>query len=130
MGRSLEKLGCRPWAHHPRVEMIQGDVLNRESLDRAAEGCRAAYYLVHSMIAQKKKYVEANRMAARNMVAAASAADHEKIIYLGGLADYQQGHLSRHLQSRLEVAKILQSGSVPATHLRAPIILGSGSASF
>ncbi|MBW2443957.1 MAG: NAD(P)H-binding protein, partial [Deltaproteobacteria bacterium] len=46
MGRSLEKVGCRPWAGHRRVELVQGDVLDLESLKRAASGCRAAYYLV------------------------------------------------------------------------------------
>lgn len=130
MGRSLEKLDCRPWARHPRVDLIQGDALDRESVDRAVEGCRAAFYLVHSMIAQKKKYVEADRLAARSMMEAAAARGLEKIIYLGGLAESPRNQLSRHLQSRLEVAEILQSGPVPVTHLRAPIILGSGSASF
>ena len=74
MGRSLEKIGCRPWSHHERVELVQGDVLDAESLKKAAEGCRAAYYLVHSMIAQNEKFVEADRKAARYMVEAAAAA--------------------------------------------------------
>lgn len=130
MGRSLEKLGCRPWARLQQIELVQGDVLDRGSLEKACRGCRAAYYLVHSMIAQKKKYVEADRQAARNMVAAAAAAGLERMIYLGGLAEARNAPLSRHLQSRLEVADILQSGPVPATDLRAPMILGSGSASF
>jgi uncharacterized protein YbjT (DUF2867 family) len=74
MGRNLGKMGCRPWAGHSQVELVQGDVLDLESLKQAACGCRAAYYLVHSMIAQKEKFVEADRRAARNMVAAATAA--------------------------------------------------------
>jgi uncharacterized protein YbjT (DUF2867 family) len=130
MGRSLEKIGCRPWAGHERVELVQGDVLDLESLKRAASDCRAAYYLVHSMIAQREKFVEADRRAARNMVAAAETAGLERIIYLGGLAEATQGPLSKHLNSRIEVADILQSGQVPTTDLRAPMILGSGSASF
>lgn len=130
MGRNLEKLGCRPWAHHERVELVQGDVLDLESLTKAAAGCWAAYYLVHSMIAQKEKFVEADRRAAHNMVKAAATAGLERIIYLGGLAEAKQGALSKHLQSRIEVAEILQSGPVPTTDLRAPMILGSGSASF
>ena len=77
MGRSLDKLGCRPWAHHPRIEMARGDVLDRDSLQQATTGCETAYYLVHSMIAQKSKFVEADRQAARNMVAAAAAAGRE-----------------------------------------------------
>ena len=130
MGRTLEKLGCRPWAHHDRVELVQGDVLDRESLIKAASGCRAAYYLVHSMIAQKEKFVEADRRAARNMADAADSAGLERIIYLGGLAEARHDSLSKHLKSRFEVAEILQSGSVPTTDLRTPMILGSGSASF
>ena len=69
MGRNLAKMACRPWARHDQVELVQGDVLDLESLKKAATGCRAAYYLVHSMIAQKEKFVEADRRAARNMVA-------------------------------------------------------------
>ena len=130
MGRNLEKLGCRPWAHHERVELIKGDVLNLDSLIQAAEGCSVAYYLVHSMIAQKEKFVEADRRAAKNMIKAAANSGLERIIYLGGLAEANQGDLSKHLLSRIEVAQILQSGPVPTTDLRAPMILGSGSASF
>ena len=130
MGRSLEKVGCRPWAGHSRVELVQGDVLDLESLKQAASSCRAAYYLVHSMIAQKEKFVEADRRAAQNMVEAALAAGLERIIYLGGLAEVSQGSLSKHLKSRIEVADILQAGPVPTTDLRTPMILGSGSASF
>jgi uncharacterized protein YbjT (DUF2867 family) len=130
MGRSLDKLGCRPWARQPQVELVQGDVLDRRSLEKACRGCRAAYYLVHSMIAQKEKFVEVDRQAARNMVAAAASAGLERMIYLGGLAEARKTPLSRHLQSRFEVADILQSGPVPTTDLRAPMILGSGSASF
>ena len=74
MGRNLEKMGCRPWAGHSRVELVQGDVMDLESLKQAARGCRVAYYLAHSMIAQKEKCVEADRRAARNMVAAATPA--------------------------------------------------------
>ena len=130
MGRNLGKMGCRPWAGHSQVELVQGDVLDLESLKHAASGCRAAYYLVHSMIAQKEKFVEADRRAASNMVAAATAAGVERIIYLGGLAEAKDGNLSKHLQSRIEVAEILQAGPVPTTDLRTPMILGSGSASF
>ncbi len=131
MGRSLEKIGCRPWAGHSRVELVQGDVLGLESLKKAASGCRAAYYLVHSMIAQKEKFVEADRRAAQNMVEAATTAEGlERIIYLGGLAEATHGDLSKHLKSRIEVADILQAGAVPTTDLRTPMILGSGSASF
>jgi uncharacterized protein YbjT (DUF2867 family) len=130
MARNLEKMECRPWSGNPRVEMVQGDVLDLESLTKAASGCGSAFYLVHSMIAQKEKFAAADRHAAHNMVAAAEKSDLKRIIYLGGLAETKDGELSKHLQSRIEVAKILQAGTVPTTDLRTPMILGSGSASF
>jgi uncharacterized protein YbjT (DUF2867 family) len=130
MGRSLEKISCRPWASSSRIELVQGDVLDLESIKQATEGCDVAYYLVHSMIAQKQKFVEADRRAARNMVTAADETGVQRIIYLGGLAETRDGTLSKHLKSRIEVADILQSGPVPTTDLRTPMILGSGSASF
>ncbi len=129
-GRSIEKLKCRPWGDHPNVELAQGDVMDPESLKRAAAGCWAAYYLVHSMITQEHRFAEADRKAAQNMADAASSAGIERIIYLGGLGDMTNTQISEHLRSRYEVGKILQAGPVPTTILRAAMILGSGSASF
>jgi uncharacterized protein YbjT (DUF2867 family) len=130
LGRSLEKLRGRPWGRHPAVELAQGDVLDYDSLLQAARGCGAAFYLVHSMIAAPQSYRDTDREAARNMVRAAAEAGLDRIIYLGGLGSRQDPRLSAHLRSRLEVADILKSGPVPATFLRAAMILGSGSASF
>jgi len=130
MGRSLAKLSSRKWSEHPMVELAEGDVLDLESLQQAARGCRAAYYLVHSMIAQDKKFAEADRESAQNLVKAAADQGLERIIYLGGLGDITHPEMSEHLRSRHEVGNILQSGPVPATVLRAAMILGSGSASF
>jgi uncharacterized protein YbjT (DUF2867 family) len=130
LGRSLGKLKSRPWGTHPAVELAQGDVLDFESLGRAAQGCRAAFYLVHSMAAAVKDFAATDRQAAQNMARAAAAAGLERIIYLGGLGGEDDPHLSEHLRSRQEVARILNSGTVPATFLRAAMILGSGGAAF
>ena len=129
LGRSLAKLQSRPWANDPLLEMAQADVLDLQSLKKATQGCWAAFYLVHSMAAGHKDFAEADRKAAVNMVKAAGEAGMERIIYLGGLGE-ETDSLSKHLKSRIEVARILQSGRVPTTFLRAAMILGSGSASF
>ncbi len=130
LGRSLSKLKGRPWGSHPLVELAAGDVLDQASLVEACRGCWAAFYLVHSMIADPKGYTETDRTAAQNMVAAAAETGLNRIIYLGGLGGKDDPHLSEHLRSRYEVARILQSGPVPATFLRAAMILGAGSVSF
>jgi uncharacterized protein YbjT (DUF2867 family) len=130
LGRSVSKLQGRPWSRHPNVELAAGDVLDKPSLQKALDGCWAAFYLVHSMNADPKGYTETDRQGARNMVEAASRANLNRLIYLGGLGGEDETQLSDHLRSRHEVARILQSGPVPATFLRAAMILGAGSASF
>ena len=130
MGRSMSKLESRPWATHPRLEAVQGDMLDLSSIKRAVRGCWAAFYLVHSMNAPRRDFAYLDRLAAWNMVEASGGSTLERIIYLGGLGDENDPTLSKHLRSRLEVARILRSGPVPATTLRAAMILGSGSASF
>ena len=84
VGRSLDKLACRPWAAHPNVELVKGDVQDASSLYQALKGCRAAFYLVHSMNPGTADYRRADRQAALNMAAAAEAAGLERMIYLGG----------------------------------------------
>jgi uncharacterized protein YbjT (DUF2867 family) len=130
LGRSLKKLRHRPWGSHPHIELAQGDVMDGEALRQAAQGCWAAFYLVHSMTAAARDFAETDRQAARNMVQAAAAAGLDRIIYLGGLGGPDDPNLSEHLRSRFEVARILQSGAVPTTFLRAAMILGSGGAAF
>ena len=75
--RSRKKLASRPWAEHPLLEVVKGDVLDLPSLAKAAEGCGAAYYLVHSMSPSVKDFAETDRRAALNMTAAAAHAGLE-----------------------------------------------------
>lgn len=127
--RTTERLRARPWAAHPALELVQADVLDPESLRRAAAGTAAVYYLVHSMAPGTADFADTDRQGARNMAEVAEASGVGRLIYLGGLGA-AASNLSEHLRSRAEVAEVLQSGSVPVTVLRAAMIIGSGSASF
>jgi uncharacterized protein YbjT (DUF2867 family) len=128
--RQAKRLENRPWSNHANVEIVAMDALDPASVKRAVNGCMAVYYLIHSMIAGKGHFADADRTAARNMADSATAAGVQRIIYLGGLGDAEHPDLSKHLRSRHEVEKILRDGGVPVTCLRAAMILGSGSASF
>jgi len=130
MGRSISKMAGRPWGHDANIQLVTGDIMDPASLREAVKGCGTIYYLVHSMITQKGKYRDADRIGAENMAQAASSQKAEHIIYLGGLGDICHQNISKHLISRNEVGEILLKGTVPATVLRAAMILGSGSASF
>ncbi len=130
LARSPQKILCRPWGQSPGLEVVQGDVMDLPSMFEAAKGCRAAYYLVHSMISARKDFAQVDRISAENMAQAAFKAKMEQIIYLGGLGSENDPDLSEHLHSRHEVGRILQKCHVPATVLKAAMIIGSGSASF
>jgi len=129
LARTPGKIEGRLWSSHPNLEIVKGDVLDLDSITAACRGCRAAYYLVHSMDHVSVDFAATDRTAAGNMACAAEACGLERIIYLGGLGESSEV-LSEHLSSRAEVADILRSGKVPVTVLRAAMIIGSGSASF
>ncbi len=129
LARDPRRLSGRGWDEDPRVEVVAGDVLDGDSVARAMEGCSAAYYLIHSMLAGEQHFEDQDRLAAANFARAAASAGVGRIIYLGGLG-CRRDKLSPHLASRHEVGDVLRAGSVPVTELRAAMIVGSGSASF
>lgn len=127
--RNKEKLADFSWRSHPRVQVQEGDLQHPEQIGKAVAGIDVVYYLVHSMIAANDEYAQRDRELAENFVAAIDQSTCRQIVYLGGLGELGPD-LSRHLQSRREVAEILNTSSVPVTVLRAAMIIGSGSASF
>lgn len=129
--RRVRCLARRPEFLRPRVasstEIVQGDVLDKETLSSAMEDVDVAYYLVHSM-GSRGEFVEEDRRAAALFAEAARAAGVQRLIYLGGLGHEEE--LSEHLASRQEVGKVLRQSEVPTIEFRASIIIGSGSLSF
>jgi uncharacterized protein YbjT (DUF2867 family) len=105
---------------------VQGDAISGKGLREALDGCRTAYYLIHSMGGKRAAdFAAQDREAATNFGEAAKAAGVQRVIYLGGL-----GHGdSEHLRSREEVAGML-AARVPVVHARAAMVIGPGSASF
>ena len=63
------------------------------------------------------------------MIKAAENAGVKRIIYLGGLVN-ESLELSKHMRSRHEVGKILASGNIPVTELRASVIVGAEGGSY
>jgi uncharacterized protein YbjT (DUF2867 family) len=128
-GREVRALVRHPEEYDVKVEARRADVLDRASLLSALEGVHTAYYLVHSMKNKGRDFAETDRLGAENFLRAAESSDVKRIIYLGGLGE-TSSDLSEHLKSRAEVGRILQSGQVWTTVLRAAIIIGAGSASW
>lgn len=113
----------------PKVEVVVGDSLLPDSLEKVLEGVDTAFYLIHSLHLGPKDFEAADIQAATNFRQVAEKKGIRRIIYLGGLGDISSP-VSSHLRNRMEVAEELKKGTVPVTILRAAIIIGSGSASY
>ncbi len=129
VARTPGKLRDHPWSGD--VEVIKGDVTEADSMADAMRGIDIAYYLVHAL-GSGSRFEETDRRAARAFAEQAHAAGVRRIVYLGGLTPQgvPQRSLSPHLRSRAEVGQIFLDAPVPATVLRAAVVIGSGSASF
>jgi uncharacterized protein YbjT (DUF2867 family) len=106
---------------------VRGDVQDPSTVQSAMAGGQAAYYLVHSL--QDTDFERKDAAGARAFGEAAARAGLSRIIYLGGLGD-DADHLSAHLRSRRQVEKLLGTGGVPVTVIRAGIIIGHGGISW
>ncbi len=111
-----------------KLEIVEGDTFNQESLEEALSGVDTAYYLIHSL--NKDDYKNLDKKSAQNFVDTAAKCGVKRIIYLGGLG-VKDEHISEHLLSRIETGEILSSNpEVKCIWIRAGVIIGSGSASF
>ena len=126
-GHEVRAMTRRPDRYVGAGEPVFGDVAEPESLAAAAADCEAAYYLVHSL--HKPTFEADDAAAAEAFAVAAADAGLSRIVYLGGLGD-DDDILSAHLRSRRQVEKLLGSGGVPVTTLRAGIIVGCGGISW
>jgi uncharacterized protein YbjT (DUF2867 family) len=124
--RDPSRLQGRPWTDC--VEVVQGDVLNGDTLPAAMEGVDAAYYLIHSM-RDGADFHYRDLLAAHNFGVAAREAELQRIIYLGGLGE-PDDLLSQHLRSRQQTGAVLRDSGVQVTEFRAAVIVGSGGISF
>jgi uncharacterized protein YbjT (DUF2867 family) len=111
------------------IEIVEGDTFNEEKLAQALVGIDVAFYLIHSMGADKD-FKSLDRISAENFRDACIDAGVKKIIYLGGLGVKETA--SKHLLSRIETGEILSArpDDITTIWFRAGVIIGSGSASF
>lgn len=119
----------------PGVEWRNCDLFSMVECEAALEGVDVGIYLVHSLIPSAQltqgTFQDMDLILADNFARAAKKCGLSRILYLGGLLPEEPcEHLSRHLESRLEVERALGSRGVPLTALRASIVIGAHGSSF
>nr|WP_235029650.1 NAD(P)H-binding protein [Streptomyces sp. 3213.3] len=129
LARSPDRLRDHPWTGD--AETVRGDVTDPDSVAAAMHGIDIASYLVHAL-GSGADFEDTDRRAAHVFAEQARAAGVRRIVHLGGLTPkgVPESSLSPHLRSRAEVGRIFPESPVPATVLRAAVVIGSGSASF
>jgi len=110
------------------VQVIEADLIEKESLEKLPKDIDAAYYFVHGMSTSYQSFTEFEKKMALNFAHYISKTQAKQIIYLSGIANEKD--LSAHLQSRKLTESYLKKSGIPVSVLRAAIIIGSGSASF
>ncbi|MCG8697584.1 MAG: SDR family oxidoreductase, partial [Bacteroidales bacterium] len=110
-----------------RIDIIEIDLINKETLNKIPPEIDIAYYLVHSM-STSSNYEKLEKLSAINFRNALQNTSVKQVIYLSGMVNADT--LSKHLTSRKQVEIELNKGNFACTTLRAGIIIGSGSASF
>jgi len=111
----------------PKINVIEIDLLEKETLTKIPKDIDGAYYLVHSM-SSSSEYESLEKQCAVNFREAMDSTNVKQVLYLSGIVNEKE--LSKHLSSRKNVEKELEKGKYKLTTLRAGIIIGSGSASF
>ena len=131
-GYKVKAMSRSKYPDTENIQYVKADALDAESLSNATNGIETAFYLLHSMEGSKKewgKFASREKQQAENFLKAATDAGVKRIIYLGGLVD-EDTDLSEHMKSRQTVGKILASGNIPVTELRASVIVGAEGGSF
>lgn len=111
-----------------RVTLWEIDFLNEPKLENCPEDIDVAYFLIHSMSSSVAVFDQMEATAAQNFNVFMNHMKVNQVIYLSGIVN--DPNLSKHMQSRSNVEKILMEGSPNVTVLKAGIIVGSGSSSF
>ena len=113
-----------PWGRDVTQRLF--DIQDPGLIRSGVTGMDAVVYLVHSM--ESDDFVTKDREAAQRVAAACEDTGVQRLVYLSGLVP--DGDLSDHLRSRLQVEQVFLDSEVPATVLRAAMVIGAGSTSF
>lgn len=113
----------------PGAELIVADATDADQLRKALENVSVAFYLIHSMMVAKKRFMPTEELVVKNFRMVAEEMRVSRIIYLG-TQGIENVELKGRYKHRIKVGAILEQGKVPVTILQTPLTIGSGSGSF
>ena len=118
------------------VEWTYCDVHSSDSVNSALKDVDCLIYLIHSMVPSSRltqaSFQDLDVLIADQFAKSVSLNNVKQIIYISGLmpSDFEKGKTSKHLQSRYEVEKTLETSDASLTTLRCGVIVGPGGSSL
>ncbi|MGJ8744965.1 SDR family oxidoreductase [Polaribacter sp.] len=116
------------YKNQKKVQLVEADFLDSDSLNKISKDIDTAYYLIHSMSNSAKEFHLLEEKCAINFKQFSETTSIKQVIYLSGITNDTK--LSKHLLSRKNVEDTLSSEKYALTTFKAGIIVGSGSSSF
>jgi uncharacterized protein YbjT (DUF2867 family) len=110
------------------IERIEGDVMSRQSLDHAMDGCDAVIHLVGIIREHPAIGVTFERVHTRgtiNVLEAAAAVGARRYVHMSALGT-RSGARSRYHQTKWAAEEAVRASPVPWTIFRPSIIYGRG----
>jgi len=113
-----------PFANHPGVEIIKGDVLQPETLPAAMKGVQAVIHLI-GIIAETSQvtFEQAHVEATRNVLAAAQKAGVTRWIQMSAAGTRARAHSRYHL-SKWQAEELVRQSGLDWTIFRPSLIYG------
>jgi uncharacterized protein YbjT (DUF2867 family) len=113
-----------PFAHHPRVECIQGDALRPDTLPAAMAGVRAVIHLI-GIIAETPRvtYEQAHTEATRNVLAAAKQAGVTRWVQMSAIGTRPFARSRYHL-TKWQAEELVRQSGLDWTIFRPSLIYG------
>ena len=106
-------------------ELVQGDVSDRESLRRAAEGCEAVVHLVAIITGSRRDFERVMSGGTRNLVAAATEAGARRFVLMSalGVSERSKG-LVPYYAAKWEMERAVKGSGFDWTIFRPSFVFG------
>lgn len=107
------------------MELEEGDILQRETIEAAVEGMDAVIHLVAVIRETEATFEEVNVGGVRNLLEACQASGVGRIVHMGALGTRSDSP-SRYSRSKAEGEDLVKESGLHHTILRPALILGPG----
>lgn len=121
------------------VEMVCGDLLDKNSLGPVLDGINLVYHLAGEVYSRRKEdYYNGNVLATRNLLEACEKKGSDRIIFLSSIGVYKPASKETFLteesecqpityygKTKLDAEELIKKSGIPWVIVRAPIIYGA-----